>query len=118
MVTLMSKGQQYPRISVVIPALNEAQNLQYVLPYIPPLVSEVILVDGFSTDGTIAVAQRLLPTIKIVKQKGRGKGNALKAGFASCTGDIIVMLNKASKQKRDAPLTFGSACLDIFIPPV
>ena len=90
---LMHEQQQYPRISVVIPALNEAQNLQYVLPSIPPLVSEVILVDGFSTDGTIAVAQRLLPTIKIVKQTGKGKGNALKAGFAACTGDIIVMLD-------------------------
>ena len=82
-----------PRISVVIPALNEAQNLQYVLPHIPLTVSEVILVDGHSTDGTIAVAQRLLSSIRIVKQKGRGKGNALRAGFAACTGDIIVMLD-------------------------
>ena len=90
---LMHEQQRYPLISVVIPALNEAQNLQYVLPYIPALVSEVILVDGFSTDGTIAVAQQLLPTIKIVKQMGKGKGNALKAGFAACTGDIIVMLD-------------------------
>src|SRR5256712_867494 len=93
MVRLMREHQQYPLISVVIPALNEVQNLQYVLPYIPPLVSEIILVDGFSTDGTIAVAQRLLPTIKIVKQTGNGKGNALKAGFAACTGNIIVMLD-------------------------
>jgi glycosyltransferase involved in cell wall biosynthesis len=82
-----------PRISVVIPALNEAQNLQYVLPHIPPIVSEVILVDGHSTDGTIAVARRLLSSIRIVKQMGRGKGNALRAGFAACTGDIIVMLD-------------------------
>jgi glycosyltransferase involved in cell wall biosynthesis len=90
---LMHEQQRYPLISVVIPALNEAQNLQYVLPYIPPIVSEVILVDGYSTDGTIAVAQRLLPTIKIVSQTGKGKGDALKAGFAACTGDIIVMLD-------------------------
>jgi len=82
-----------PRISVVIPALNEAPNLQYVLPHIPPIVSEVILVDGHSTDGTITVAQRLLSSIRIVKQMGRGKGNALRAGFAACTGDIIVMLD-------------------------
>src|SRR6266571_5013646 len=85
--------QQSPCISVVIPALNEAQNLPYVLPYLPSLVGEVILVDGHSTDNTIAVARQLLPTIKIVKQTGRGKGNALRAGFAACTGDIIVMLD-------------------------
>ena len=80
-------------ISVVIPALNEAQNLQYILPYIPSLVSEVILVDGHSTDDTIAMARQLLPTIRIIKQTGKGKGNALKHGFAACTGDIIVMLD-------------------------
>lgn len=80
-------------VSVVIPALNEAQNLQYVLPYIPSTVSEVILVDGHSADDTIAVAQQLLPTIRIIKQAGQGKGNALKDGFAACTGDIVVMLD-------------------------
>src|SRR2546425_6912720 len=84
---------QYPRISVVIPALNEAQNLPYVLPCIPSIVSEVVLVDGLSTDDTITVARQLLPAIRIVKQAGKGKGNALRAGFAACTGDIIVMLD-------------------------
>ena len=86
--------QQYgTRISVVIPALNEARNLHYILPFIPPMVSEVILVDGNSTDDTTAIAQQLLPTIRIIKQTGKGKGNALKDGFATCTGDIIVMLD-------------------------
>ncbi len=80
-------------VSVVIPTLNEAQNLRYVLPFIPPMVSEVILVDGNSTDGTVATAKQLLPEIRIVKQTGRGKGNALQAGFAASTGDIIVMLD-------------------------
>src|SRR2546430_9441797 len=73
--------------------LHEAQNLQYVLPFIPSIVSEVILVDGHSTDDTIAIAQQLLPSIKVIKQKGRGKGDALRAGFAVCTSDIIIMLD-------------------------
>lgn len=85
--------QQHPRISVVIPARNEAQNLRHVLPHIPSIVSEVILVDGHSTDDTIAVAQQLLPTIRVIKQTGKGKGDALRSGFAACTGDIIVMLD-------------------------
>src|SRR5947207_3408021 len=84
--------QSFPSISVVIPTRNEAQNLQYVLPFIPSIVSEVILVDGHSTDNTIAVAQQLLPSIKVIQQSGRGKGDALRAGFAACTGDVIVML--------------------------
>lgn len=47
----------YPTVSVVIPAMNEAQNLPHVLPLIPAWVHEVILVDGNSVDDTIAVAQ-------------------------------------------------------------
>jgi glycosyltransferase involved in cell wall biosynthesis len=82
-----------PTVSVVVPALNEAPNLPYVLPLIPPWVSEVILVDGGSTDDTVTVAQALMPEIRIVTQSGRGKGNALRSGFTSATGDIIVMLD-------------------------
>ncbi len=68
MVKLMSKGQQYPRISVVIPALNEAQNLQYVLSSIPPIMIEAVLVDGHATNDAIDLARRPLTTIHIVKQ--------------------------------------------------
>lgn len=82
-----------PTITVVVPALNEAQNLPFVLPRIPRGVYEVILVDGNSIDGTVEVAQSLYPGIRIVQQQGRGKGNALRAGFAAATGDIIVMLD-------------------------
>jgi len=96
--------QDYPKISVVIPARNEAQNLSHVLPYIPPSVSEVILVDGQSTDDTVAVAEQLMPSIRIIKQKGRGKGDALRIGFAACTGDIIVMLDAdGSTDPREIP---------------
>lgn len=87
------QGIKYPCVSVVIPTLNEAQNLHYVLPFIPSLVSEVILVDGNSVDNTVATAKQLLPTVKIIQQTGKGKGNALRAGFNACKGDIIVMLD-------------------------
>jgi len=50
-------GLQRPRIGIVIPARNEAENLAHVLPHIPAIVNKVILVDGHSTDDTIAVAQ-------------------------------------------------------------
>src|SRR5258708_10295119 len=85
--------QMYPKISVVIPTRNEAQNLHYVLPYIPPTVTEVIMVDGHSKDDTIAVAQQVLPSIKIIRQKRKGKGDALRIGFAASCGDIIVMID-------------------------
>src|SRR2546421_7770855 len=93
----MEEKRQFPRISVVIPALNEAPNLRHVLPLIPLFVHEIILVDGHSVDDTVAVVQQLRPaigpTIHIVKQTGKGKSNALQAGFAASTGDIIVTLD-------------------------
>jgi glycosyltransferase involved in cell wall biosynthesis len=82
-----------PRVSLVIPALNEARNLPHVFAQLPRDLYEVVLVDGNSRDGTIEVARSLRPDIRIVRQNRRGKGNALACGFAACRGDIIVMLD-------------------------
>jgi glycosyltransferase involved in cell wall biosynthesis len=82
-----------PSISVVIPAMNEARNLSHVFRGIPDWVDEVVLVDGQSTDDTVAVARDLNPSVKIVTQRGRGKGDALQAGFEACEGEIIVMMD-------------------------
>ena len=81
-----------PRISVVIPALNEAANLRRVLPTLPS-VHEVIVVDGGSVDGTVTTARELLPGVTTLTQVRRGKGNALAAGFARVTGDVVVMFD-------------------------
>ncbi len=81
-----------PRLSIVVPAKNEARNLEVVLPQLPP-VHEVILVDGHSVDDTIATAKRLMPDIRVVVQTRKGKGNALACGFAAVTGDIVVMFD-------------------------
>jgi glycosyltransferase involved in cell wall biosynthesis len=82
-----------PSVSVVIPAKNEARNLEHVLGTIPEWVDEIVLVDGHSTDDTVAVAQKVYPPVNIVHQQGRGKGDALQAGFAAAKGDIIVMMD-------------------------
>jgi glycosyltransferase involved in cell wall biosynthesis len=83
-----------PRVSVIVPTLNEAMNLPHVFAKLNALdLHEVVLVDGFSTDDTIEVARRLRPEIRVVHQTRRGKGNALKHGFEAATGDIIVMLD-------------------------
>lgn len=83
----------FPRVSVVIPTLNEARNLRYVLPYIPDWVHEVIIVDGHSTDDTREVALSMRSDVRIVEEQRRGKGVALTAGFNAAEGDIIVMMD-------------------------
>jgi glycosyltransferase involved in cell wall biosynthesis len=80
-------------VSVVIPAKDEAHNLWQVLPQLARDDYEVILVDGNSTDDTIAMAQRLHPKIIVIGQTRRGKGNALACGFAVAQGDFIVTLD-------------------------
>jgi glycosyltransferase involved in cell wall biosynthesis len=82
-----------PSVSVVIPAKNEARNLEHVFGTIPAWVHEIVLVDGKSIDDTVAVAQKLYPEVRVVHQEGRGKGDALQVGFAAATGDIIVMMD-------------------------
>jgi glycosyltransferase involved in cell wall biosynthesis len=82
-----------PRVSVVIPTLNEARNLAHVFAALPPDLHEIILVDGHSVDGTPDVARRLRPDVRVVNQTRTGKGNALACGFAAATGDIIVMID-------------------------
>ncbi|WP_245428044.1 glycosyltransferase family 2 protein [Roseiarcus fermentans] len=82
-----------PRVSVVMPTLNEAPNLAHVIPQIPNWVHEVIVVDGRSTDGTVEVARQLRRDVRVVLESKRGKGAALRAGFACATGDIIVTID-------------------------
>lgn len=82
-----------PTVSVVVPAMNEAENLPHVFATLPQWIDEIVLVDGNSVDDTIAVAKRLRPNVRVITQTGKGKGNALSAGFAACTGDIIVMID-------------------------
>jgi hypothetical protein len=94
-----------PTVSVVIPALNEEQNLPHVFAALPADVSEVIVVDGGSIDRTVAVARELRPDVVIVQQTRTGKGNALACGFAACTGDIIVMIDAdGSTDPAEIPL--------------
>jgi glycosyltransferase involved in cell wall biosynthesis len=82
-----------PTVSVIIPARNEAYNLPHVFSTLPSWVDEVILVDGHSIDDTVAITRVLCPRAKVITQSGDGKGDALQAGFAAATGEIIVTID-------------------------
>jgi hypothetical protein len=78
--------------SVVIPTLNEAGNIVAVLDQLDDF-DDIVLVDGLSDDGTVQLALATRPDITIIEREPRGKGDALRAGFAAATGDVIVIMD-------------------------
>jgi len=82
-----------PRVSVVIPAVNEERNLPYLASRMPRDIDEIVFVNGPSVDQTAEVASQLWPNGIHLSQTRRGKGNALACGFAEASGDIIVMMD-------------------------
>ena len=100
-----------PRISLVIPTLNEAENLKLLLPRIPDWVHEIVIVDGRSVDGTVEVAQAARSDVRVVLERKRGKGAALRAGFAAAEGDIIVMLDADNSMDPEEIILFVAALL-------
>src|SRR3990172_5859203 len=96
---------QRPTVSVVIPTLNEAENLPLVLPCMPmEWIDEILLVDGCSTDGTVEVAQQLMPSIKVILKPLLGKGAALRTGYQNSSGDIIIVMDAdGSNDPREIP---------------
>src|ERR1700722_7095223 len=82
-----------PKVSLVIPTMNEARNITAVLQRLPSMVDEVVLVDGRSVDVTKLMATTSRPNIRIVDEFAPGKGVALRAGLMAATGDIIVAMD-------------------------
>jgi glycosyltransferase involved in cell wall biosynthesis len=80
-------------VTVVIPTKNEAANIPWVLGRLPVWVDEVVVVDGTSVDGTCDVVRRCRPDARIVHETRRGKGAAIRAGFAAASCDIVVMID-------------------------
>jgi glycosyltransferase involved in cell wall biosynthesis len=79
------------KISVIIPVLNEAENIGYVLSALPGSLHEVLVVDGGSTDGTVSIAGSLGATV--IPEHRRGYSRACHTGLLAATGDVVVFLD-------------------------
>jgi dolichol-phosphate mannosyltransferase len=87
-------------ISIVIPTLNEEDNIRRLIPGIVRVFSgsgiEILVVDGNSTDGTQEAVNSLSkkrPYVRLVVQKGKGFASALKEGIEAAEGDVIVTMD-------------------------
>lgn len=89
-----------PTVSVVIPARNEAGNIEAAITRTPEMGAgtEIIFVEGNSTDNTWQVIQEMAAKydqrrIKTLRQPGKGKGDAVRTGFAAAEGDVLMILD-------------------------
>ena len=88
-----------PTVSVICPCRNEAGNIQQIVDRLPSMGghTELIFVEGHSTDDTLAACRRAAETseikISVLVQEGRGKGDAVRLGYARAKGDILMILD-------------------------
>ena len=89
-----------PSVTVVVAARNESGNVPAIFARVPEMGSgtELILVEGGSSDDTYAAIERAIAAdparnARLFRQPGRGKGDAVRTGFAAATGDILMILD-------------------------
>lgn len=89
-----------PLVSVIVPARNEAGNVQAIFERVPEMGSgtELVFVEGNSTDRTFqaiqeAQAQFISRRSILLKQPGKGKGDAVRAGYERATGEVLMILD-------------------------
>jgi ubiquinone/menaquinone biosynthesis C-methylase UbiE len=92
--------QSAEKVSVIVPARNEAGNIKDIFERVPKMggETEIIFVEGHSTDNTLEEIKRQIkehPSIpsSIFEQEGKGKGDAVRLGFSKAKGDILMILD-------------------------
>jgi SAM-dependent methyltransferase len=108
---LSGSEPQSPSVSVVCPCRNEAGNVGPLIERLPALgpQTELVFVEGGSTDDTRAEIVRQIDRhpeldISLVEQPGRGKGDAVRAGFAAAKHDVLMILDgDLSVRPEDLP---------------
>jgi len=101
--------------SIVVPARNEEQTIGDVLRAVRDMTDDLIMIDGHSSDATVAIARQY--GARVVEDNGRGKGDAVRVGLAAAHCPITVFIDAdGSHDPRDipklvAPIAAGEADL-------
>jgi ubiquinone/menaquinone biosynthesis C-methylase UbiE len=89
-----------PLVSVIVPARNEAGNIANIFDRVPQMGAgtELIFVEGNSTDDTFGAVEREIARrpgmrVKLFKQPGKGKGDAVRVGFREASGELLMILD-------------------------
>ncbi len=97
---LKETEKQRPTVSVVIPARNEAGNVAQIFARVPELGAgtEMVFVEGGSRDDTFGAIEREMAArperrAKLMRQTGKGKGDAVRLGFSHSSGDVLMILD-------------------------
>jgi SAM-dependent methyltransferase len=108
------RATREPRVSVIVPARNESGNIAAVFERTPDMGAgtELVFIEGHSTDDTYAAIEREIAkhperTVRVLRQTGKGKGDAVRAGFEYASGDVLMIL--------DADLTVAPEDLPRFL---
>lgn len=110
-----AKSTSNATCSIIIPARNEAGNIEQCISRMPRMGKhvEVIFVEGHSSDDTWSEIQRVQAKyqgqwdIKICQQTGRGKGDAVRLGFETASGDVLIILDSdLTVRPEDLPYFF------------
>lgn len=93
-------GGPPPSVSIIIPCRNEQGNIAAAIERLPPFAPdmEILFVEGHSKDGTYEECLRVRDAwpeldIKVMRQDGKGKGDAVRKGFGAARGDILMILD-------------------------
>ncbi len=93
-------SQKDPVVSVIVPARNEAGNIPQIFDRVPEMGAgtELIFVEGNSKDDTYDAIQREMSLrpgsrVKLFKQPGKGKGDAVRVGFREASGELLMILD-------------------------
>lgn len=103
-------------VSIIIPTLNEAQSLRQTLHHLmilTPPAKEVLVVDGGSSDDTVAVAQKAGASVIIAKQRGRAA--QMNQGAEVATGDFLCFLHADTIVPHDLVAIIETTLADITV---